>query len=273
MPALDDFPPEQHLGRDLRIAYRMPGPGRIELTIPVVKELLRVDGTVKSEVLTTIIDETVGFAAVFEALPDWGSTAALSFGFTLEPVEPDGLLVVAGQVVKSGKRLIFVEGDVCWQGRLVAHGEGEFARVGRADRNADMDLPAADPDEVWEMGTPDSGLDRPYPERLGFEVVDGPGGVVEMPFDEYTRNSSGILHGGVVGALAIAAAEAAAEAPAVHAHVQYLSPGRTGPFRTGAAPRYQGAAGNVWRTETADVADARTMTRAIVTTLSEGMHA
>src|SRR5215207_4259693 len=102
MPALDDFPPAEHLGRDLQISYRFPEPERIELTIPVVKEILRPDGTVQAEALTTILDEATGFLAVFSAAPDWSSTASLAFDFPLAPVAPDDELMVIGRVVKAG---------------------------------------------------------------------------------------------------------------------------------------------------------------------------
>lgn len=267
MPELADFPPPDHLGRDLHIAYRLPAPDRIDLRIPVVPELLRPDGTISSEVLATVLDETTGFVSVFACLPDWGSTAALAMGFTLEPVEPRGELVVDGRIVKAGRRLVFVEAEARWEGRLVAHAEGQFARVGRADRNLDMAMPDPDPDQTFALGLPGSGLDRPYADRLGLRVVDGPAGAVELAFDGYTRNSSGILHGGVVGALALAGAEAAAGAPASAAQVQYLSPGRVGPFRTRAELRYEQATGRVWRVDTIDGGDDdRAMTRAVVTT-------
>jgi acyl-coenzyme A thioesterase PaaI-like protein len=269
MTDLDDFLPEEHLGRDLHVAYRIPAEGHIRLTIPVVEHLLRPDGTVRSEVLTTILDETTGFVAVFASMPDWGSTASLVMGFTGAPVEPTGELVVDGHAVKVGRRLVFVEADVRWGDVLVATTAGEFAKVGRAERNVGMEMPAPDPTAVFAMGQPHTGLDRSYPERLGIEVVDAAAGVVVMPFESYTRNSSGILHGGVVAALAVAAAEAAAGAPAIEAHVQYLSPGRVGPFRTCAERRYEQASGaTVWRTETLDLGGEgpQRMTRATVTT-------
>jgi acyl-coenzyme A thioesterase PaaI-like protein len=268
MPALGDFPPAEHLGRDLRVAYRFPEPARIELKIPVVKEILRPDGTVMTEALTTVLDEGTGFLAVFSAMPGWSSTASMGFDFPLGPVAPDGEIVVDGRVTKAGKRLIFVEADVRWGDRLIAHAAGEFARVPRANHNRSLEIPEPDPDEISSMALPESGLDRPYPVRLGMETVDEADGVIELSLGSYTRNSGGILHGGVVGALAIAAAERAAGVPAVGAHVQFLSPGRIGPFRTRASLAYERADGaRVWHTETFDTGDDdRVMTQARVTT-------
>ena len=82
MPKGTDYPPEHHLGRDLRIAYRLPEPGRITLTAPCHEHVLHPDGTVATEAVCSIVDEAIGFVAVLQVLPDWGSTAALSFGFT-----------------------------------------------------------------------------------------------------------------------------------------------------------------------------------------------
>jgi acyl-coenzyme A thioesterase PaaI-like protein len=283
MPEVGEFPPVEHLGRELRIAYRVPAPNRISLTVPVVPEILRPDGAVLTEVLATILDETTGFIAVFSALPDWGSTAALALRFTGASLEPCGELVVDGTVVKAGKRLVFVEADAGWvpgssapdrsghsegAGRVrVALASGEFAKVGRMDANVGMVMPDPDPDEVHSMALPDSRLPDPYPERLGMSVVDASAGVVELPFTSYARNSSGILHGGVVGALAVTAAEAAAGTSALDAQVQYLSAGRVGPFRTRAELLGDHEAGRLWRTETFDAGDDdRRMTRATVTT-------
>jgi acyl-coenzyme A thioesterase PaaI-like protein len=268
MPDMGDFPPDEHVGRDLHIAYRLTDRDRIELTIPVVEEILRPDGTVQSEALTTILDEATGFIAVFSAMPGWSSTASLAFGFPRPVIEPRGELVVDGRVVKAGKRVIFVEADVWWGEQLVAHAAGEFARVNRADRNVDMEMPDPDPDQVFALALPDSGLEVPFPRRLGMEIVDREEGMIDMAFGPYTRNSSGILHGGVVGALAVASAEVAAGAPASAAHVLYLSPGRVGPFRTRAARRYEdGGRAIVWRTQTFDAGNGgRPMTHATVTT-------
>lgn len=277
MPELGEFPPAEHLGRELRIAYRLPAPDRIELTIPVVAEVLDADGTVAREALATVLDEATGFVAVYASLPDWGSTASLAMRFPPVPIEARGQVVVDGRVVKAGTRLVFVEAVARWDGHpdrpIVALASGEFARVGRRGDNLSMDMPTPDPDEVFSMGLAESRLPVPYRERLGLRVVDGPAGVVEMPFTDYVRNSSGILHGGVVGALAVAAAEAAAGERVTDAHLQYLRAGRHGPFRTGAERLDAVGTGRLWRTETFDVgggaggdAPGHLMTRATVTT-------
>jgi acyl-coenzyme A thioesterase PaaI-like protein len=252
MTDLTDYPPVEHLGRDLHIAYSLPERGRIALTIPVVPHILRTDGTVQTEALATVIDEATGFVSVFTCLPDWASTAALSIGITGAVVEPEGVLAVDSTVVKAGKRLVFVEATVRWGSVLVAHAQGEFARVPRADQNLEMDGLEPDPGQVFALGLPDSGLDKPYPERLGLATLDASGGVLDLPFEDYTRNSAGILHGGVVGALALTAAEAASGGRVIAAHVQYLSAGRVGPFRTTAERWYGQGDGVVWRTETRD---------------------
>lgn len=263
MPKGIDYPPEHHLGRDLGIAYRLPAPGRIRLTAACTEHVLRSDGTVSSEAVCSIVDEAVGFVAVLEVLPDWGSTAALSFGFTNQPVEPEGELTVDGSVVKAGRRLVFTECLVTWGNALVAHAEGQFARVGRAGANADMEIPEPDPNEVFEMGT-GRGLTAPLGEALGFNR--GEAGNVQMRFGDYVSNSSGILHGGVASALVLAAAELAAEAPAVQAGIQFLSPGREGPFVATAAP-FEGERTGVWRSETTDSHGGNVMNRAVVRTI------
>ncbi len=276
MPELGEFPPAEHLGRELHIAYRLPSPDRIELTIPVTSQVLDGDGTIQREVLTTVLDEATGFVAVYASLPDWGSTASLAMRFPPVSVEPRGQLVVEGRVVKAGKRLVFVEAVARWDGHadrpIVALASGEFARVGRLGDNLTMEMPPPDPDEVFSMGLDSSALPMAYCERLGLRIIRGSDGVVEMPFTDYVRNSSGILHGGVVGALTVAAAEAASGQRVADAHVQYLSAGRHGPFRCRAERLEVVGTSRVWRTETLDVGgasggdDGHLMTRATVTT-------
>lgn len=263
MTVAEDFPPIRHVGRDLGISYRLPGPARIELTIPVVPEVLRPDDTVAAEVVATIVDEAVGFLAVLAAQPDWGSTAALSIGFTNRPVAPTGQLLVEGRVRKAGRRLVFVTGRVTWGEVLIAHVDGEFAKVGRADRNTEMEIPPPDPDQIIEMALPGSGLTSPYVEGLGVTTLDPDAGRLRLEFGPYTRNSSGILHGGVVAALGVRAAELAAGAAAEHLAIQCLSAGRVGPFETTAEPM-EGHPGPVWCTTTVDTADDRLMTAAVV---------
>ena len=173
-------------------------------------------------------------------------------------------MTVDGRVVKAGKRLVFTECRVTWGGVLVAHAEGQFARVGRAGANTEMELPEPDPREVFEMGTGGSALSLPLARALGFAHLES--GVVEMAFGDYVSNSSGILHGGVASALALAAAEHAAGTPAVHAGIQFLSPGRQGPFVATASP-FEGERSGVWRSETTDSASGTVMNRAVVRTV------
>jgi len=104
MSDLVDYPPVEHLGRDLHIAYGLPERGRIRLTVPVVKEILQPDGTVQTELLATILDEATGFVSVFTCLPDWASTASLSIGITGEAVRPEGLLEVVARRVRVSSR-------------------------------------------------------------------------------------------------------------------------------------------------------------------------
>jgi hypothetical protein len=53
MPEVGDFPPERHVGRDLQIAYRLTDRDRIELTIPVVKEILRPESGLDVQFLSS----------------------------------------------------------------------------------------------------------------------------------------------------------------------------------------------------------------------------
>ena len=290
MPSGTDYPPERHLGRDLGVAYRLPEAGRIELSAGCSEQIVRADGGVCTEAICSIVDETIGFVAVLAAQPEWGSTAALTLGFTQNPVQPEGRLRVEGRVVKAGRRLVFTECEVRWHDVLVAHARGQFARVGRTGSNTHMDVPEPDPEEVFEMGNPGSRgavdmtdqapgrpmdmadqapgrpmdmADQALSRSIGF-TTRGPG-AVELEFCEYVSNSSGILHGGVAAALVLAAAEDAAGAPAGSAEVQFLSAGRQGPFLAH-AERFEGEGPGVWLAQTTDSATDTLMNRAVVRT-------
>jgi acyl-coenzyme A thioesterase PaaI-like protein len=88
------------------------------------------------------------------------------------------------------------------------------------------------------MATGDSGLRTAFPERIRLTVLDAGAGAVEIPLDDYIRNSLGAVQGGVMAATAAAGAEAAlGEAcgrpvEAVDLQVTFLALGRVGPIRT-----------------------------------------
>ncbi len=101
---------------------------------------------------------------------------------------------------------------------------------------------------VWErdtsvvtrmtMALPESGFDGHLYDVLNLEVIDAAAGIVELPIDDFVRNSFGAVQGGAYGALAGAAAEAAlteacgVPVEAIDLQLTYLELGKVGPLRT-----------------------------------------
>jgi uncharacterized protein (TIGR00369 family) len=268
---VEDFPPAKHVSRDLGIAYRFTGADSSEVRIPTTPHLLRPDGTVRSEVLLTVFDEAAGFLAVFSILPDWVATADFQFG--VDPVDAGDDIELRAQVLKAGARLVVVDLEAWTAGRRTAWSTAAFSRVPRSGANADFEMPEPDTEAVHDLALEGSGFDAAYPDALGLRTVEASAGVVELAFSDYTRNSAGILHGGVVGTLSLRAAEVASGDAdrwrAIDAHLHYLSPGRVGPFRTSAEPLVVGADRQVWRVELTDIGGGRAMTVATVTTVPD----
>jgi acyl-coenzyme A thioesterase PaaI-like protein len=77
-----------------------------------------------------------------------------------------------------------------------------------------------------------------FPDRIGLGLLDAAAGLVEIPLDDYIRNSLGAIQGGVMAATAAAGAEAAlsvaCDTPveAVDLQVTFLALARVGPIRT-----------------------------------------
>lgn len=267
---VDDFPPARHISRDLRIACSFSARETAQAKVPVTTHLIGPDGAVRSEVLLSLFDEVSGFLAVFSVLPDWVATADCQFG--VDPVPAGDEIELRARIVKAGKRLVVVESEASTGGRRTAWAAAGFSRVPRSGANADLEMPDADTSVVYDLALEDSGFDSPFPEALGIETLDAASGSVQLAFSSYVRNTAGLLHGGVGGALALLAAEAASgptgEWRAVDAHFHYLSPGRVGPFRTSATPLAEHSGRRVWRAEVADVGDDdRVMTVVSVTTV------
>lgn len=85
--------------------------GEVEIRLPFKRELGQQHGYVHGGVLTTIADSAAGYAAMTLADPGIGVlTTELKVNF-LRPAGT-GLLVAKGRVIKPGRSLNIVQGDV-----------------------------------------------------------------------------------------------------------------------------------------------------------------
>ena len=229
-----NYPPDQHLLRDLRFSFdHGTDPGRSRAWMPVVPELCTDQGFARVGALATLVDVIGGGLAAKAAAPNWIATADL----TLHLVRgaPSGAVVEArAQLLRAGRTTVVMDVDlVDDHDREIGIATMSFSVLPRRDSNPDMDdVRNAGPST---MATEASRLAVPLVDALAVRVQDAGAGAIEVPVTDWTRNSMGAMQGGVVAMVTELAAEtalrAAASAPLVIADLEltYLGFGRVGP--------------------------------------------
>lgn len=241
-----EYPPPQHVLRDLRIEVDHRGASPV-VRAPVVPELLGPGGALRAGVLGVALDVFGGNLAVEAAAPDWALTAQLEL-HVLRGVT-QGMLAVTGRTLRAGRTNLVAE---AWIG---AEPDGGAA----AAASSHAGPTAAAFGRLTFTRVPSRGGEPPRPRRgglhyhfaesrerlavsfhqaIGLRVLDADAGVVEIALVPYVHNSVGALQGGLVVALADAAAEQAGGAllgrqvATTDISVHYLALGREGPIRT-----------------------------------------
>lgn len=245
MPA---YPPDRHILRDLRFSMlRTPGrPDQVLLPLP--PELLTAARAPSLGALAVAVDLAAAGVAMRTIAPDWLATAELEI-HAQEP-GPARVAVSEPTLLRSGRTTAVFEVNVkgyaseeaiaTEAGIPLAQSTMTFVRITRPDMTSDLEHPA-EPTEPsrTDFALDGSGLRRPLLEELGLTVCDADRGSVEIPADDFAKNSFGSLQGGIVATLAQAACETAttarcgAPAIATDLSVHYLAQGR-GPYRTSA---------------------------------------
>jgi uncharacterized protein (TIGR00369 family) len=237
------YPPPRHFLRDLRLEVDQRSE-HIAVRVPVVPELFGPGGAVRTGVLGVALDVFGGNLAVEAAAPDWALTAHLEL-HVLRPL-CEGTIVVTGQPLRAGRTNLVADaridaGDAgiredaaaCAVGRLT------FTRVPARGGEPPRERRGG---TLYRFADGAQKLALPFHEAIGLRVLDADAGSVELALSPYVVNSVGCLQGGLVMALADAAAECAGrarlgrEVATTDLSVHFLSLGRTGPFRTSAAP-------------------------------------
>lgn len=103
------------------------GPGGPEVRVQVQGKHLQRNGVVHGSVIHALLDTVMGIESYRACGRRPVATAELNVRF-LEPVF-DGTLTARARVLKAGKRLIVVDGEVRQGERLVAVGQGTFAVI------------------------------------------------------------------------------------------------------------------------------------------------
>ncbi len=238
----DQYPPDIHILRDLRVSLEFQGQGRAVIRAPVVPEIRTRDGSLQIGAVATLIDVLGGALTARAVYPDWIATASLSVHMTGRPVSDT--VVAAGEVIRAGRTMAIIDVDIreetndpAGSSKSIGTAMMTFSRLPRREDTPSLKLDMDAPETV-DFGIEGSGLKRPYREAAGVRVLDEGAGVVELEMKDYVRNSVRVLQGGMIAVLADTAGGMAAGAAAQKQMttkdlaIQYLSQGKKGPFQT-----------------------------------------
>jgi acyl-coenzyme A thioesterase PaaI-like protein len=234
-----EYPPAEHILRDLRLAVEHRPDGTSTAWIPASEHVCHASGVPRAGVLSILVDVVGGGLAAMAVRPDWIATADLTLHLTPRTVA--GEIRAHGAVRRRGRTTVVAEvtlDAIDAGGTPVPLGLAtmSFAVLPRRDTNLVIDQ--VDVVTRSTMATETSGLTTAFPDRIQLTVVEAGAGVVEVPLDDYIRNSLGAIQGGVMAATAAAGAEAALGAACgravetVDLQVTFLALARVGPIRT-----------------------------------------
>lgn len=245
------YPPDDHVLRDLPFEMEETGPRSAVSHLRLTPNHCH-HGRVDPATLLVLTDVLGGFLVGRVIAPDWMATAQLALHMFEHPGV--GELRIGAAVVRAGRSTVVVSADIAvGPARPAGHGVSGAGsdgprRVGAAEltfvrlprRDTTLDLPTDGPSagRRLSLAVPGSGLTAPLRRSIG---VDESGGSVGLEVTPYVRNSFGAVNGGVVAALAAAAAEgAAAERTGVPVRVAdvvvtYLAQARVGPVEASAS--------------------------------------
>jgi uncharacterized protein (TIGR00369 family) len=174
-------------------------------------DLLDERGNLHPAVLGYLVDSTAGVVCGTAAVPDWVVTADLQFRLlhpeTVGPVRADAVAVRPGRRQSLGEVRVVDEGA---GEQLVALGTVNHLVIPKDD---DLDVPADMPIDVrYGPAHPLEVPPAPLAEHFGLRCSAG-SATAELDVVGDAVNPLGILHGGLLSLLAIAAARAATGEP------------------------------------------------------------
>jgi len=238
----DEYPPHNHILRDLRVSLEFQGEGRAVIRAPIVPEIRTEDGSLQVGAVATLIDVLGGALTVRAMYPDWIATASLSVHLTGNPTSD--VVAAAGSVIRAGRTSAIIDADIREEAaspaestRSIGAAMMTFSRLPRREDTPALELDTDAPG-TFDFATEGAGLNRSYRDAAGVRVLDAGTGVAELEMKDYVRNSMGVLQGGMIAILADVAGEVAARAAAdkplttSDLAIHYLSQGKRGPFRT-----------------------------------------
>ncbi len=127
-PIVQGYIKANNFGVLLGMDFTIESPGHIVYKMPVTKEHLATPIAAHGGAISALMDATMGVCALSQVLEQKKvvSTIELKISF-LSPGLLGDTMIATANIVKGGKRLLFVEGEIKNQkGYLVAVGTGTF---------------------------------------------------------------------------------------------------------------------------------------------------
>jgi uncharacterized protein (TIGR00369 family) len=240
----DTYPPQDHMLRDLSIDMLTTGTESATIQAPVVPEICSEKGVLCVGLQATLVDVLGGVIAIPAFSPDWISTSNLSI-HTTRPVM-SGRVWAEGRVLRAGRTSVVIgveiqAGETALLQQMAPAGFATITYSRLPGNKTKLQMKTSgNPQETVRFSLKGVGLDKPFVQKLGVQILDRAAGKIVLNMKDYVRNSLGSLQGGMTAFLAdLAGQYIAREATGKPGQtrdlvVNYMSPGITGPFQTAA---------------------------------------
>jgi uncharacterized protein (TIGR00369 family) len=238
----DIYPPPDHMLRDLAIDVLTTGTESATIQAPVVPEICSEKGVLCVGLQATLVDVLGGVIAMSAVSPDWISTSNLSIHATCPVVS--GRVWAEGRVLRAGRTSVVIGVEIQAEGTAMTHRKTPagfatitYSRLPGNKTKLKMKT-TANPHETVRFSLKGAGLDKPFVQKIGVQILDRAAGKIVLNMTDYVRNSLGSLQGGMTAFLAdLAGQYTAREATGKPGQtrdlvINYMSPGITGPFQT-----------------------------------------
>ncbi len=125
---IDQYIENNHFGRLIGMDFKINEPGKVVYKLLISEDHLATPNAVHGGCLSALLDATMGVGALSLVENDFSvvSTLEMKVSF-LESVSKNDQLFSTSKIIRKGKKIIFVEGEIENQnGQLVAKGSGTF---------------------------------------------------------------------------------------------------------------------------------------------------
>jgi len=238
----ETYPPQDHMLRDLSIDVVSTGTENATIQAPVIPEVCSEEGVLCVGLQATLVDVLGGVIAIPAVSPDWISTSNLSI-HTSRPVM-SGRVWAEGRILRAGRTSVVIGVEIQAEETAMSHQSAPagfatitYSRLPGNKTRLQMKT-TANSQEAVRFSLKGAGLDKPFVQKIGVQILDRAAGKIALNMTDYVRNSLGSLQGGMTAFLAdLAGQYAAREATGKPGQtrdlvINYMSPGIAGPFQT-----------------------------------------